>query len=284
MKSAVSQTLFLLDHARSGISESALHKIDPDLLTFGLEHSLVRLIPPSEQGQEATVILTGTALEQSLVLRDAGNPLFGIDIQPHGLVLRQELTEEQWLTTLRRLRLVKSAYHNVLADLITHGRSRFGNTFVDQSIEQLEFAFDDINHAESIAHVSLRLREAFPLTSEHYYILGLKFPVDHMSQELWADRARKHKLTPHLLKRSIEQDRILTEDSLRQLTGHQSGLPILQGMALPFNRWVSTVGGIDQVTQWEPERRAAVLQEIAPIVEFALAVRASLEPSTPDPL
>lgn len=280
MKTPVSQTLSILDLVRSGIPLAELVAHDPDLLPFGTENGLIHVIPANQHGQDATVMLTGLALEHSIVLRDAGNPLFGIDIQPHGLVLRQELTQEQWLNTLQRLRVVKTAYHNVLADLIAHGRTRFGDTFVNESIEQLEFAFDDINHAENIAHVPLRLREAFALTSEHYYVLGLKFPADHTSQELWAQRARDHKLNPHLLKRSIEQGRILTDDTLRQLTGHNSGMPVLQGLALPFNRWLNNVGGLTIVKEWDIESRTEVLREISPLVDFALELRASLETVT----
>lgn len=273
MKTAVSQTLTLLDLVRSGISLSALTEHDPELVTFGLKNKLISILP----GPPDTVYLTGKALESTLALRDAGNPILGIEILPHGLRLRQELTQDQWLTTLQRLRMLRSSYHNVLADLISIGRTQFGNTFVDSSIEQLEFAFDDINHAQNIAHVPPLLREAFPLTSEHYYVLGLKFPSDHASQELWAGRAREHKLSAHNLKRSIESGRILTDADLRQLTGHNSGIPILQGLSLPFSKWVSSVGGLDSVSQWDDERKAQILREISPIVEFALGLRQTLD-------
>lgn len=279
MKTAVLQTLTLIDLARSGIALPLLQEQDPNLVTFGTEHGLIRIVPSTSPDLPAMVHLTGNALEHSLTLRDEGNPIFGIDIHPYGLTLRQELTQEQWLTTLQRLRTIKSAYHNVLADMVSYGRTHFGATFVNQSIEQLEFAFDDINHAESIAHVPRLLRQAFPLTSEHYYVLGLKFPTDHQSQELWAGRAIEHKLSPHNLKRSIESDRILTDESLRQLTGSGSGLPILQGIALPFSRWSSTVGGIEKVKTWAPEKIASVLLELTPIVEFALTLRATLDPT-----
>lgn len=273
MNSSDTQTLILLDLARAGITLQALNDTDPALVEFGLQHQLIHVLP----GPPPMVHLTGAALERSLALRDEGNPIFGIDIHPHGLSLRTDLTQEQWFTTLQRLRILSSAYHNILADVISYGRAHFDTTFVDQSIEQLEFSFEDINHAISIAHVSTRLRIAFPLTSEHYYVLGLKFPTDHASQELWADRARQHKLSAHNLKRSIEDGRILTDTALRQLSGHNSGLPILQGIALPFSRWVTTVGGLKSVSAWDPERRAQVLQEISPIVEFALRLRQTLE-------
>ena len=279
MKTDVLQTLTLIDLARAGISLPLLKEHDPALVTFGTEHGLIRIIPARTANEPDMVHLTGTALEHSLELRDAGNPIFGIDIHPYGLTLRQDLTQEQWLITLQRLRVIKSAYHNVLADMVTYGRSHFGSTFVDQSIEQLEFAFDDINHAENIAHVPRLLRQSFPLTSEHYYVLGLKFPTDHQSQELWAQRTQQHKLSPHNLKRSIESDRILTDESLRQLTGSGSGMPILQGISLPFSRWSSTVGGIEKVKTWDAEKRAAVLLELTPLVEFALTLRATLDPT-----
>ena len=279
MTSDITCTLQIIDFVRSGVDESALREHNPDLLEFGTKNGLIRVVTPVREGTPVRVHLTGLALEKSIALRDQGNPLLGIDITAHGLLFRSELTQDQWVCTLQRLRTVKSSYHNAIADMLSFGRSHFDATFVNEAIEQLEFPLDDINHAEGITHVPRSLRETFCLTSEHYYILGIKFPTDHPSQELWAGRARDHLLSPLNLKRSIESDRILTTDALNKLTGHGSGIAVLQGLVLPFTRWTKTVGGIQQVKTWDPERQAQILRELTPIVEFALTLRATLNPT-----
>jgi len=268
------RTLLILDACRKSCPKDEL---DPELAAWGEENGLIRLVLPINSQALPTYHLTGTALEQSILLRDAGSPLLSLDITQHGLRITRELSQSEWRLTVMRLRQAKEAYHTCLGDLLDYGRQHFGTKYVDEQIQQLEFPFEDITHAESIARVPRLLREASQLTSEHYYILGLKFPQDNTSQELWANRAAEHKLSPLALRRSIERGEIITDTALEQLTGHGSGIPVLQGMALPFIRWMRQVGGLDTVKTWDSAKRAAVLQEITPIVEFALSLRETIE-------
>lgn len=268
------RTLLILDACRTPCTK---YGIDPELAAWGEENGLLRLVNPVDSNRLPTYHLTGTALEQSILLRDAGSPLLSLDITQHGLRITRDLSQSEWRLTIMRLRQAKEAYHTCLGDLLDYGRQHFGTKYVDEQIQQLEFPFEDITHAESIARVPRLLREVSQLTSEHYYILGLKFPQDNTSQELWAGRAAEHKLSPLALRRSIERGEILTDTALEQLTGHGSGIPVLQGMALPFIRWIRQVGGLDTVKTWDTSKRAAVLQEITPIVEFALELRETIE-------
>lgn len=268
------RTLLLLDACRKSCLKDEL---DPDLAAWGEQQGLIRLVNPVDSHSQPTYHLTGLALEQSIILRDAGSPLLSLDITQHGLRITHDLSQSEWRLTVMRLRQAKEAYHTCLGDLLDYGRQHFGTKYVDEQIQQLEFPFEDITHAESIARVPRLLREVSQLTSEHYYILGLKFPQDNTSQELWARRAAEHKLSPLALRRSIERGEILTDAALEQSTGHGSGIPVLQGMALPFIRWMRQVGGLDTVKTWDTAKRAAVLQEITPIVEFALELRGTIE-------
>ena len=270
------RTLLLLDACRTRCPHGDL---DPDLAHWGVKEGLIRLVNPAQPGgvEGSFYHLTALALEQSILLRDAGSPLLSLDITQHGLRITRELSQSEWRLTVMRLRQAKEAYHTCLGDLLDYGRQHFGTKYVDEQIQQLEFPFEDITHAESIARVPRLLREASQLTSEHYYILGLKFPQDNTSQELWANRAAEHKLSPLALRRSIERGEIITDTALTQLTGHGSGIPVLQGMALPFVRWIAQVGGLETVKTWDTAKRAAVLQEITPIVNFALELRETIE-------
>lgn len=273
------RTLLLLDACRVRCASGDL---DPTLAAWGLKEGLIRLVNPTKPGDEGFYHLTALALEASITLRDAGSPLLSLEITQHGLRITRDLSQDEWRTTVMRLRQAKEAYHTCLGDLLDYGRHHFGASYVNDQIEQLEFPFEDITHAESIARVPRLLRETFKLTSEHYYILGLKFPQDNTSQELWAARSAEHKLSPLALKRSIERGEIITDTALLQQTGHGSGIPVLQGLTLPFTRWANQVGGLKEVKTWDEGKRAAVLQELTPIVEFALELRATIEDTEED--
>jgi hypothetical protein len=250
-----------------------LDTLDEGLLNEGLKASLCRIVNPVTESEPVRVHLTALGLERSLELQKGGHLLIGVDITRHGLSITQDLSLEQWRSILERLRLVKECYHTALSDVIRYGRQRFGEEVADKTIEQLEFPFQDITHAESIGAVPRLLREKTHLTSEHYYILGLLFPSDITSQEMWAARAVEHALSPLALRRSIESDAIITDAELKQKTGNSSGIPVLQAISLPFTRWTRSVGGITGVTQLRREDQLAILTELTPIVEFALQLR-----------
>jgi hypothetical protein len=222
--------LYLFDAIRNlPVPEADL---DPDLITLGLEAGVIRRIIPLDASGVVTVWLTGTGVETALAMRSEGQLLLNLDITRHGLRLSRDLTAEEWSTTLSRIRVVKEAYHTALADLLNYGRAQFGSEFVEEKITQLAFPFDDINHAVSIGCTHLSLREKWRLSSEHYYILGLKFPTDSVSQELWAQRSSEHKLTPLALRRSIEAGTIITDTALTTQTGKDSGVLLIQGLTL----------------------------------------------------
>jgi hypothetical protein len=269
-QSPQARLLYLITAIGSGCD---LDTLDVDLLKEGTAAGICRIVHPLTDDHPVRVHLTAHGLERSLELQKGGHLLIGTEITRHGLSITRDLTIEQWRSMLERLRLVKECYHTALSDAIRYGRTRFGRDAADQAIEQLQFPFADINHAESIGEVPRLLRETYSLTSEHYYILGLLFSGDTTSQEMWAKRTVEHRLSPIALRRSIEADQIITDDDLRQRTGNSSGIPVLQAVALPFTRWSRSIGGLDGVAKLKRDDQIAILQELTPIVEFALKLR-----------
>lgn len=273
------QAIQLLKTVGSGIDRDDL---DPHLLAFGLQHQLIReVLPTVPRGHTGPlppvrVHLTGTAMETSQQLQSAGHLLFDAQITRYGLTITRDLTLDQWRTLITNLRRVKECYHAALADSITYGRTKFGREIADQHIEQLEFPFEDVKHAESIAHVSRLTRETFQLTSEHTYILGLMFPDDTTSQELWGARCHEHRLTPLALRRSIEAGVIITDADLKTRTGANSGRPVLQGMTLPITRWIADHGGREKLLKLPVEQKVEIIRELQDIIELGLALRESL--------
>lgn len=275
-QSPQSRLLYLITAIGPGCD---LDTLDEGLLNEGLQAQICRIVNPVTEGEPVRVYLTATGLQRSLELQKGGHLLIGADITRHGLSLRQDLSKEQWRSMIERLRLVKECYHTALSDGLRYGRNRFGDDFVNETIEQLQFPFADITHAESIGEVPRLLRETYSLTSEHYYILGLLFPGDTTSQELWAGRTVEHRLSPIALRRSIEAGEILTDEALKQRTGNGSGIPVLQAVSLPFTRWTRSIGGLDGVMRLSETDRLAIIEELTPIVNFALQLR---EKTLPD--
>lgn len=265
-----SRLLYLISAIGSGCT---LESLDDDLLNEGLQAGICRIVHPVRDSDPVVVHLTALGLERGLELQKGGHLLIGADITRHGLSITHDLSIEQWRSMIERLRLVKECYHTALSDAIRYGRQRFGDPVVNETIEQLQFPFADITHADSIGAVPRLLRETYSLTSEHYYILGLLFKDDTTSQEMWAQRTVEHRLSPLALRRSIESGQIITDDELKQRTGNGSGIPVLQAVSLPFTRWKRSLGGVDGARQLPREQRIAILEELSPIVEFALQLR-----------
>lgn len=274
-----SRLLHLISAIGAGCEKDTL---DPDLLREGLQHQVCREVLPVIEGQPVCVYLTATGLQRSLEAQKDGHLLLGIDITRHGLTIRKDLTFEQWCSILERLRLAKECYHTALSDLIRYGRQRYSKERVDETLEQLMFPFDDVNHAEHIGCVPRLLREQFSLTSEHYYILGLLFKEDTTSQEMWGQRAVEHQLSPNALRRSIEAGQIITDADLKVRTGGDSGIPVLQAVSLPFTRWQRALGGLERARQLSQAQKVAILDELKPIVDFALALHQDAFPEEAD--
>lgn len=186
-----------------------------------------------------------------------------------GMIIGQSMTADQWTSVLTRMRQLQDAYHNNLADLIAYGRREFGTEFVDEKLEQMEFSLTDVARADAIGQLTLDLRTSHPLTSEHYFVLGRKFPADPKAQAKWAALAEEHQLSPLALKRSLDAEggpRLITDKELSDLTGRHSGQPVLQGLHLEVQRWVQAQGGEEKLLKAPLPVRQAFIAEMRPIV------------------
>lgn len=271
------QQLALLDSIRTQLTLEA--DLDPGDVAAGLEARLIRRVTPVKEGDPTLISLTALGLEAAFAARSTGLPLLQMDITRYGLRIQEDLTEETWTALMMKLKLIKDTFRTTIADLLSYGRNRFGEDFVNDTVEQLEFSFEDITQANAIGKVPLALRQGYQLTSEHSYVLGLAFPDDPTSQDLWASRAREHHLSALALKRSIERGEIITDEALKGETGSGSGIPVINGLGLQFSRWQNHIGGEEKVlTMSEPARRQ-ILREISPIAALCRRIELSLTPS-----
>lgn len=201
-------------------------------------------------------------------------------ITEQGLVIGETLNEAQWTELIARIRRVHHAYHNILADAVRYGRETFGDGFVEEQLEQLEFTLPEVARADAIGQLSFDLRTKHRLTSEHYFILGKLLKDDPRAQEKWAALAVEHGLSPTALKRSLEAEggpRVITDEELSTINGRHSGQIVIQGFGLEVRRWVTSIGGQEKLVRSPEGTRRAFLKETKEIVDLYNAVSETLD-------
>lgn len=263
----------LVDELRAGPRH--VEDLDPELVARGIEAKVIRRVTDHVP---AMVMLTAKGLEGAHELRAQGGPLLGVDITETGLHIHGILTKPEVVDLLQRLKQLHGLYHAALADVLTHARTHHGEAFVNETLEQLEFGFEEVLKAQAIMAVPRLLREQSRLSSEHMYVLGRQFPDDTNEQEKWAALAVKHELTPLALKRSIQNGLVLTDEKIQTASGRSSGIPVINGLIMvDFRRWLNHVGGRNAVLAWHEREKRALLDEFALLLDLAEAVRESLE-------
>jgi hypothetical protein len=197
-------------------------------------------------------------------------------ISEFGLEINRKLTREEWREAVGTLQTVKHAYVSALADLTRHGREHFGDEFVAETFEQLQFDLADVTKADAVSHIPLLIRSEFFLTSEHAYVLAMKFPEDEKSQKKWAALVKEHDLDAFELKRSIESDRLLRHSDLQESAGHGAGIPTVQGVRFQFDKWQRSLGDTTSLLKQPPEEKRKILETLQPIIELAAEIEGSL--------
>ena len=199
----------------------------------------------------------------------------GVQITEHGLRFTRLVSFDEWQEVMRSIKRVKRSYLCIFADAAAYGRKTFGDEAVNETIEQLEFDLQDAVKAHSISLISLDERNQYNLSPEHAYVLGTKLD-DPKERTRWAALCEKHGLTAHELKRSIEAGKIIRAADMKEAAGHTGGIPTIQGVRFHFERWRRNQGA-EEILRLPVEDRRKTLETLAPIVELAAAIEASLE-------
>lgn len=198
-----------------------------------------------------------------------------ITVTEYGLQIHRPLTQEEWQRHMRGLRTIKSAYASALADLTAHGRQQFGDHYVTEAMEQMEFDLHDATRALAIGQIPLDTRTTHRLGSEHAYILAT-YLTDPADRQKWAATCAKEKLSAHELKASITAGRIMRKDEIAAQHGSTGGITTLQGLRFSFERWATTSGGEDRILKLPSTERQRTLEMLAPFVALAAKIEASL--------
>ena len=206
----------------------------------------------------------------SLQLAATGTPA---TITRMGIRLDGDLTKEEWVNLLTSLQCVKHAYHNTLADVLNYGRKKFGQEAVTQCLEQLEFELADVTKADAIGKLDYDFRLAYPLTSEHYFVLS---HLEEPARSKWAKIAEKQKLSALELKRSIEAGKVLRLAEIQANSGQSTGINTIQGVVFRMQQWQQSMGGTEKILHLPIPERQNLLTLLTPAIELAAKLEQSL--------
>lgn len=197
-----------------------------------------------------------------------------INFTPHGIDIVGEMTLPQWTEILNTLHAVKGAYHCALADVIHYGHEKFGEAEVAQALNQAEFEMNDVVKATNIGQLSLKFRQYFRLSSEHYFVLSKL--TEPKEQAKWGQIAMSEKLTALELKRSIEGGKLIRTSTIQQNSGQGSGINTIQGAVFKMSQWEKAMGGINNIVKLPKEERRKLLDLLLPTITLAAAIEGSL--------
>lgn len=186
-------------------------------------------------------------------------------LTPTGAEFRGEMTEEQWRAGMQILRLSQSAIHCWLADFITEGRQRFGDSHVEQTLEQLEFDQIDAARAQSISSLPREIRDP-RLTTEHYWVLS-KHSLTPEQLEHWKTQTIERRLTAAQLNQAISTGALPGGNG-----GKSGGITTIHGIRQSFDNWFARVAAEKPISKWEPDQLTELWQELESPVRVGLEV------------
>lgn len=183
-----------------------------------------------------------------------------VEFSPRGLKFRGEMTFEQWKELLGLWRVVKTAYHAGLGDILAYGRERWGEDAVKECLVQYDFDLNDELHALAIGQIPLDLRSQ-ELTPEHYFVLGKCLDND-ADRARWQTAAVKHNLTAYELQKSIEAGKVVKGEELKAEQGRNSGILTIQSLVARMDMWHKRVGGEQGILAMPVEAKKQLLHEL----------------------
>ncbi len=197
-----------------------------------------------------------------------------IRMTPTGVEFQGEMNIDQWQDGMKFLRWMKSASTLWLADFITTGEKLFGKEVVQDCLVQLEFDLMDAQRALAVGSLDRRTRLP-ELTTEHYWVLA-QAKLTPGKQTHWAAQAVQHKLTAHLLARSIAEGKVIGRAEHSRNTGRSSGLATPHGIRQSFDLWWRQVEENEPLHTWEPARKRELLEELKPVAKIVRELESEL--------
>lgn len=191
-------------------------------------------------------------------------PFKAFDMTKTGIVIQDDLSEDQWKEGLKYFKLAKTAIEVGLADYLSYGRAKYGVKVVDAALQQLEFDMPTVTRAIDISTIPIEMRHD-NLTAEHYLILARANDLSKSGRNKWARTASEQNLTPSILKASIAAGEVV---SASQASQQQHGIVNIHAIRQDFDIWMRRIKGVKGILKLGEEHRKEIMGEIAPIVDL----------------
>jgi hypothetical protein len=191
-----------------------------------------------------------------------------------GLVVRGELSFEEWREAHYGLFKLTKIGKLCLADSINFAKAKFGEVMVDEALHQMEFPWIDAKKAELVDQRRLpwQARE-FDLEEEHFFAVGQANLRPEESAK-WLEIAAEEKLTPLELKRSIEVGKTIHNEDTQSGKGKNSGIVTIYAVRALFLQWRRN--NITALLAGPIDEQKDVLSELEPVCELIDKLRVNI--------
>lgn len=187
-----------------------------------------------------------------------------LSITNRGVVVRGELTWEEWRLALLLLLWIRNQFHTAACDLIGHGRRQYGDVLVDESLGQMQFPLNDAKRAEAIGKVPVGARPD-GIAPEYLYVTGAAGLPPEKARE-WLQTACDEKLSALELKRSIEVGHVQRTSDTPAGKGSNAGIVTIENIRMLFVQWRRENG--ERILNGPIETQQRLLDEMQPLVEL----------------
>ena len=178
-----------------------------------------------------------------------------------GLDMPETVTLGNIRTTLAALKLWTDHMPVALADIFSIAKRHGWESEVEQMLMEFEFDVAQVRKSVAIGDVPRALRHP-KLNGEHYFVVSRLL---YDEQVKWLQRAVKNKMSPLVLKRSIEAGKVLTKDQIEMMSGAGSGILNYHGILTNWQRWEKKVGGEDAILSWPRDVLQRWYEDVKPL-------------------
>lgn len=182
---------------------------------------------------------------------------------PDGIVIRDELTLEQWQSGLVYFREAHRQNKVYLAQYLSYGKLKYGKDAALSSCQQMELPFPLVKDALLIADIPASIRRP-GLSNDHYIVLA-KSGLSEKQQSKWAATADVQKLTPSTLRDSIKAGEVVSSPSAGQ---ESKGLYSPHGIRGHFDIWLRRVEGLNGILNRGVDAIEEIINEFSAIAKL----------------
>lgn len=198
------------------------------------------------------------------------------EITSGGIVIRDNLTFEEWKSGLGMFRTFQKHLKTAFGDYIAFGRVKWGSDAAIDCLKQLEFDMPIVSSSIAISSIPMSIRHD-SLSGDHYIAIA-KAKISSKEQAYWSRTAVEQSLTPAQLKASIEAGEVVSESQAKR---NNCGVLNIHGIRQDFEMWKSRVGEEEGIQKMSTEARHEIASELLAFYQLYEFIMDSLSDEAP---